>query len=36
MNDLRDDADRVMRQNFPDSEFYKTGLVDKKKWWHLW
>ena len=36
MTDLRDDADRVMRKNFPDSEFYKTGLVDKKKWWHLW
>lgn len=36
MADLRDDADRVMRKNFPDSEFYKTGLADKKKWWHLW
>jgi len=36
MDDLRDDADRVMRKNFPDSAFYKTGLVDKKKWWHLW
>ena len=36
MNDLRDDADRVMRKNFPDSRFYETGLADKKKWWHLW
>jgi outer membrane protein assembly factor BamD len=36
MTELRDDADRIMRKNFPDSEFYKTGLVDKKKWWHLW
>ena len=36
MTDLRDDADRVMRKNFPDSKFYETGLADKKKWWHLW
>ncbi len=36
MTDLRDDADRVMRKNFPDSRFYETGLADKKKWWHLW
>ena len=36
MPDLRDDADRVLRANFPDSKFYETGLANKKKWWHLW
>ena len=36
MNDLRDDADRVMRKNFPDSHFYKDGLTRKTAWWHLW
>jgi outer membrane protein assembly factor BamD len=36
MNDLRDDADRVMKKNFPTSRFYKDGLVRKTAWWHLW
>jgi len=36
MNDLRDDADRVMRMNFPDSRFYKDGLDRKTAWWKLW
>ena len=36
MNDLRDDADRVMRKNFPTSRFYKDGLVRKTAWWQLW
>jgi len=36
MNDLRDDADRVMRKNFPDSSFYKDGLTSKTAWWQLW
>ncbi|HEX6736587.1 MAG TPA: outer membrane protein assembly factor BamD [Azonexus sp.] len=34
--ELRDDADRVMRKNFPDSRFYKTGLERKTAWWKLW
>ncbi|MDR1994378.1 MAG: outer membrane protein assembly factor BamD [Azonexus sp.] len=34
--ELRDDADRVMRQNFPDSRFYQTGLERKSPWWKLW
>ena len=25
MNDLRDDAERVMRKNFPDSKFYRQA-----------
>lgn len=36
MNDLRDDADRVMRKNFPNSRYYKDGLVRKTAWWKLW
>ena len=36
MNDLRDDAERVMRKNFPDSEYYKRGLNKSEPWWKLW
>jgi outer membrane protein assembly factor BamD len=36
MNDLRDDADRVMHKNFPNSHFYKDGLERKVAWWKLW
>ncbi|MBK7952898.1 MAG: outer membrane protein assembly factor BamD [Candidatus Accumulibacter sp.] len=34
--DLRDDAERVMRKNFPDSEYYVRGLDRKEPWWKLW
>nr|MBL8411401.1 outer membrane protein assembly factor BamD [Dechloromonas sp.] len=36
MTDLRDDSNRVMRQNFPNSRFYKDGLERKTAWWKLW
>jgi outer membrane protein assembly factor BamD len=36
MTDLRDDADRVMRKNFPQSEFYARGLEPKGRWWEFW
>jgi len=36
MTDLRDDAERVMRKNFPQSRFYKDGLERKVAWWKLW
>ncbi len=36
MNDLRDDAERVMRKNFPNSEYYQRGLDKKESWWKLW
>jgi len=36
MNDLRDDADRVMHKNFPNSEYFKRGLEKKEPWWKLW
>lgn len=36
MNDLRDDTERVMRLNFPNSEYFKRGLDKKEPWWKLW
>ena len=36
MNDLRDDAERVMRKNFPNSEYFKRGLTREVPWWKLW
>ena len=37
MNDLRDDAERVMRKNFPNSVYYTRGLGEAKgPWWKLW
>lgn len=36
MNDLRDDAERVMRKNFPKSRYYQDGLDRKVAWWKLW
>lgn len=36
LNDLRDDAERVMRKNYPDSQYYLRGLDRKEPWWKLW
>lgn len=36
MNDLRDDAERVMRKNFPNSPYYARGLNRPEPWWKLW
>lgn len=36
LKDLRDDSERVMRRNFPDSEYYKRGLFRDEPWWKLW
>jgi len=36
MNDLRDDAERIMRKNFPKSEYYERGLNRTTPWWKLW
>lgn len=36
MNDLRDDAERVMKKNFPNSRYYSEGLERKVPWWKLW
>lgn len=36
MSDLRDDAERVMRKNFPNSRYFKDGGEGKDPWWKLW
>lgn len=36
MNDLRDDTDRIMRKNFPDSVYFAGGPQDNRPWWQLW
>jgi outer membrane protein assembly factor BamD len=38
MNDLRDDAKRVMTQNFPQSSYIDKGFSGGKNdpWWKLW
>jgi outer membrane protein assembly factor BamD len=36
MADLRDDADRVMQKNFPDSAYFKGTAGSKDPWWLLW
>jgi outer membrane protein assembly factor BamD len=36
MDDLRDDAERVMRHNFPNSVYYTRGLDRPEPWWKLW
>ncbi len=36
MTDLRNDAERVMRKNFPQSHYYVRGLERVEPWWKLW
>ncbi len=36
MTDLRDDADRVMHKNFPNSPYFKGSVGKKSPWWLLW
>jgi outer membrane protein assembly factor BamD len=37
LSSLRDGAERVLRQNFPDSAFLTQGLAARSKpWWKLW
>lgn len=37
MNDLRDDAMRVLSQNFPNSTYISQGFTPQTKpWWQLW
>jgi hypothetical protein len=33
---ILDDADRVLRKNFPQSQYYALGLERKTPWWQLW
>ncbi len=34
--DLRDDAERVMRKNFPDSPYFKGPVKRDVAWWRIW
>jgi outer membrane protein assembly factor BamD len=37
MDKLRDDADRVLRKNFPDTKFSASNLSGKQRsWWNPW
>lgn len=38
MTDLRDDTQRVLQHNFPQSAYVRDGHLEpqKKRWWHLW
>lgn len=37
LDQLRDDADRVLKKNFPNSRFLSEGLTKPKRaWWQFW
>jgi outer membrane protein assembly factor BamD len=36
LTDLRDDADRVLKSNFPNSIYFRGGVVKTKPWWQIW
>lgn len=39
MPELRDDAERVLRKNFPNSKYLGAGLPNAKErtsWWKMW
>jgi outer membrane protein assembly factor BamD len=36
LSDLRDDAERVMKKNFPESRYLKSGVGTSGKWWQIW
>jgi len=36
VSDLRDDAERVMRKNFPESRYYRGPIKRDVAWWKLW
>jgi outer membrane protein assembly factor BamD len=41
MTDLRDDSERIMRKNFPDSRYFTQGrdknfVAKETPWWQLW
>jgi outer membrane protein assembly factor BamD len=38
LNELRDDANRVLSQNFPNSSFAVDGIASgpKRAWWQFW
>jgi outer membrane protein assembly factor BamD len=36
VTDMRDDAERVMRQNFPNSKYLSGSAYGSKSWWKFW
>ncbi|MBC7500950.1 MAG: outer membrane protein assembly factor BamD [Herminiimonas sp.] len=36
MPDLRDDAERIMRKNFPNSPYFSGGRGSGRPWWKFW
>ena len=36
VNELRDDAERVLKKNFPDSVYLKGGPRKDVPWWQIW
>lgn len=36
MNDLRNDAERVLKTNFPNSKYLSGKVENGKPWWQLW
>ncbi|NMM37745.1 MAG: outer membrane protein assembly factor BamD [Glaciimonas sp.] len=36
MTELRNDAERVMKKNYPNSVYYRGGPVEENPWWKLW
>ncbi|MBN9429664.1 MAG: outer membrane protein assembly factor BamD, partial [Burkholderiales bacterium] len=37
LNDLRADAERVLRTNFPDSQLLANGYPEEtRRWWQVW
>jgi outer membrane protein assembly factor BamD len=36
MTELRDDAERIVQKNYPNSRFKTEGLERKTEWWRLW
>jgi outer membrane protein assembly factor BamD len=37
MAQLRDDADRVLKKNFPNSRHLRDGVrVPERAWWQFW
>lgn len=33
---LRDDAERVLKKNYPNSDFFRGGRVKTEPWWKIW
>jgi outer membrane protein assembly factor BamD len=36
LTDLRDDAERVMKANFPNSKYLKGDVPSGRRWWQIW